>query len=595
MKTFSKTLCCLLSLVLLSGAVYTSGIYSFAAQPEFEILEIDDSNPFDYEHFVNEPEKEKSRGGIEISPSEETNTKAADLPSSYDSRDYGYVSPVKNQGATGTCWAHATMSALESYELIYNRENAENINLSESHLTWFSLNPNSNGANKALDGENLGTGAYSNGGNWRYAALALANREGLNKESDYPLMISGSNMTYSESDRYSQTAGITAEDAVYLSNTDKDGIKSAIMNNGSVTCSICYNNLYLTSIYSSGSRKASYYCPDTSQTNHAVTLVGWDDNYSKSNFISKVPSGNGAWIAKNSYGSSWGNNGYFMISYEDASISQFVSWSAMDTSEFTNNYSHTSALFKTTITGFNTYASVYTAEGNEMIDNIGIFNLMPDASVTVSVYRNLPADGNPVSGNLAGSQKRYLTNDGYYTFYFGNIPLNKGERFAVVVTSACSGDKLIPVESESIGSFTCNAGESYIKTGNSWFDLTDNTEYAFGNTYVFVNTKCRHSYDSRETPATCITSGKSETYCQYCNLIVSESVIPATGHHFNTVSSSESDSNKIVYTEVCEHCGVIQTESYIKGSRTITFAQLIQQIFEMFFGRLRGVKAGDKY
>lgn len=579
-----------MSLIILAGSAFSAGISSFAAQPEIEIMDIDNSNPFDYEHYINEKEEEAPGRGIDIIPNEEKRTKAAALPSAYDSRDYGYVSSVKSQGRTGTCWAHAVMSAVESYE-IKNNGADRNINLSEAHLTWFALNPNSGGANKAQDGQNLGTAAYTNGGNWLCASIAFANREGINLDSDYPLTGNVADMAYPETDRYSQTAGITAEDVTLIS--EADDIKTAIMNNGSVTCSFYSNDTYLTKEYSASGIFASYYCPDPVQVNHAVALVGWDDNYSKDHFKVRVPSSNGAWIAKNSYGDAWGNgSGYFMISYEDGSLSQAASWSVLDTGEFVNNYSHTSAVFASTISNFNTYASVYTADGYEMIDNIGIFNMADDAEVTVSVYKHLSPDGSPESGSCAGSRSRYFKKEGYYTFYFGNIPLDPGERFAVVVSISCPGKVKIPVETAGMGEFTCNANESYLKTGSGWFDLTENAGTKIGNTYVFVNTKCRHNFETLKTPATCLNSGKAEVCCAYCGRIESESVIPATGHHFRTVSSESGDSNEIIYTKICADCGLTRSESYHKGSKTVTFAELIQRIFEMIFGRLKGIKAG---
>ena len=123
-------------------------------------------------------------------------------------------------------------------------------------------------------------------------------------------------------------------------------------------------------------------------------------------------------------------------------------------------------------------------------------------------------------------------------------------------------------------------------------DLTKNAGTKLGNTYVFVNTKCRHNFETRKTPATCLNSGKAEVCCAYCGRIESESVIPATGHHFRTVSSESGDSNEIIYTKICADCGSTRSESYHKGSKTVTFAELMQRIFEMIFGRLKGIKAG---
>lgn len=66
----------------------------------------------------------------------------------------------------------------------------------------------------------------------------------------------------------------------------------------------------------------AYYCDDTSKTtNHSVLIVGWDDNYSASNFNSKCrPSSDGAWLIRNSWGDCNSMGGYFWISYEDAML-----------------------------------------------------------------------------------------------------------------------------------------------------------------------------------------------------------------------------------------------------------------------------------
>ena len=78
--------------------------------------------------------------------------------------------------------------------------------------------------------------------------------------------------------------------------TDNDAIKKALMQYGAdFNFYRFYNN------YISGN---NYYCYNTMDCNHAVAIVGWDDNYSKSNFKwSSSIEGDGAWIVKNSWGS----------------------------------------------------------------------------------------------------------------------------------------------------------------------------------------------------------------------------------------------------------------------------------------------------
>ena len=54
--------------------------------------------------------------------------------------------------------------------------------------------------------------------------------------------------------------------------------------------------------------------------NHEVAIVGWDDNYSRTNFRNYASIGDGAWIVKNSWGSNWADNGYFYVSYYDVNF-----------------------------------------------------------------------------------------------------------------------------------------------------------------------------------------------------------------------------------------------------------------------------------
>ena len=177
------------------------------------------------------------------------------IPSSYDLRDYGFVTPIKNQGSDGNCWAFAVIGALEScilkaagVEYDLSEENMKNLMALYSDYGW-NYSTNKGGTNSMV------LGYFSS---WMGPVNDSDDRYIINTYLS-PLMKSLMHV----------------QNIIFLSRsnyTDNDAIKQAILNYGAV-----YTTLYATGV------KNQYYS-GTSNPDHSVVIVGWDDNYSKSNF-----------------------------------------------------------------------------------------------------------------------------------------------------------------------------------------------------------------------------------------------------------------------------------------------------------------------
>ena len=234
---------------------------------------------------------------------------SAIVPASYDLRERDRVSTIYNQGSYGTCWAFAATSALES-----SLRPEEKVNFSVDHMSMS----NSFHANQY------------DGGEYTMGMAYLAAWQGPVYEKDDPY---GDGMT---DDSLKVVRHV--QEMQVIDGKDYEGIKEAVFKYGGVESS-----LYSTIRSSQGSsvyynQNTSAYCYiGTEKPNHDVVIIGWDDNYSRSNFNTPLE-GDGAFICQNSWGDGFGENGIFYVSYYDTNIGTHnVAYTRVDD---VHNYDH---------------------------------------------------------------------------------------------------------------------------------------------------------------------------------------------------------------------------------------------------------------
>lgn len=377
---------------------------------------------------------------------------AQSLPSTYDMRTVNKVTPVKNQGPAGTCWAFASMGSLESNVLPDETADYSENNLKNN--SGFSYDPNSGGGNSSM------STAY------------FARWAGPLSETDDP---------YNPNTKVSPTGKPVQkhlQQVIFVpgrtNSLDNNTIKQALMTYGAI-----YTSIYWTdSAYKSST--ASYCFTGTNGSNHAVTIVGWNDGYSRSNFATP-PAGDGAFIMRNSWGSSWGQGGYFYISYYDSRVGGGNT--VFSGSESASNYAHiyqydTLGNCSNYGYGSNTgwFANIFTASGNESLTAVSMYSATGAAPYTISVYLT-PTNG-PLGTTPVLTQNGTMDTAGYHTVTLSSpVALTQGQHFSVVVKLTTPGYNY-PIPTEyPIGGYsdkaTAAAGVSYVSwNGTTWKDAT---------------------------------------------------------------------------------------------------------------------------
>ncbi|MBO7719636.1 MAG: peptidase C1, partial [Methanosphaera sp.] len=377
------------------------------------------------------------------------------LPERFDLRQLGYVTSVKDQKSDGNCWAFATIATLESCLLKatnitydFSEQNMKNIMAQYSDYGWsFEVNVGGN------TGMSLG---YLTG--WLGP---------VNDEDDIYRLTSLLSPVLNSTFHVQDIITISRKNF-----TDNDNIKRALMTYGSVGTTIAWDH--------GCENSENYYCNRLFNVNHAISIVGWDDNYSRDNFKYK-PAGDGAWIIKNSWGTDAGLDGYFYVSYYDPSHAlgkDIYTFSFNDDTILDNSYQYdisglTDYFYYPNKTAW--YKNKYVVRSNEYLEAVSThFDEM--TNYTLSVYLN---------GELKLTREA-ISPMGYHTIYLDEkLAMHKDDILEIIFKITSQEDVGIPIsEIFSLKKLYYSADVSFVSLdGITWYDLYELKGTYPGHTY----------------------------------------------------------------------------------------------------------------
>ena len=368
-----------------------------------------------------------------------------ELPSRFDARDWGWVTPIKDQADASSCWAFSTTGALETALL---KSTGIAYDLSEDNLESVQFR-------------------YFSEGDKRNPEIGFA-YSGLGYALSWFGVIQQKDDVYDERDVISDLLPsenrIHVQDAMIVFGGRNDTmqlLKKALLSYGALSiqfepvgADIMTGNFYtnLTDL----------------QPGHFVTLIGYDDNFPVTNFINQ-PKNPGAWIIKNSWGPVGNNNGFGYISYEDTSflavdMNAFIPQSAAVAYIFENTIDY-HVNYQTDLTGltgfdgnYTYYSNEFISEYSELIGAVGTYFNESGINYSFDVY---------VNNTKVHSQSGVSEFSGFRTIVLSKyIPVNAEDEFKVVFKN-----NNLPYQAYSRTHYLSEM--SYVSAdGSSWSDIT---------------------------------------------------------------------------------------------------------------------------
>ena len=394
---------------------------------------------------------------------------------------------VKNQQTTNACWTFASLGMLESTLALMNYKNGINpivYDFSERHMEYatsdtFKDGTNKNGFHRKVD----------SGGNSNTFEAYLTNGTGAISEKEMPFE---NNIDLIELSKIQNVNVITQlNDAInfptYKATENKTQIKQQMKQHindyGGIYAQIYGASLYNNECYNN--KTGALYCDDDTkyQINHSVLIVGWDDNYSKDNFLeNKKPQNNGAWIIKNSWGT---EQRYTLEEMKNYIFKQLADKCA--------EYGWTSADMIPDEIAKKVFEELgYTIENDEAVMNIGDNGFMYISYEDVNVYKNLYGITNAQQEVTYDKIYQYNQFGGPMTIIYKKA--NKGRLATVFDKKTNETEYLTQVSINTPETYTCKVyvnpnGSSKEKSDLQLVQLKSGETVTFGAGYHTIEFK----------------------------------------------------------------------------------------------------------
>ena len=492
----------------------------------------------------------------------------ASLPAQFDLRDQGVVTPVKLQNPWASCWGFAAIAASETSILSELGTTYEEtpIDLSEHHLAWFAytalpedteMYPSQAGEGYyAYDGTQSST---LNFGSQLAATSVLSSGigpvpeevvpyHGVNPETGEPTIgydSEGNPRWYSSNDDWSVDEGLRFGSSIELESTIRLPSPSGMTRTGAYEGGAYEHNANATAVikdelmagravsigfYADTSvpgqvidpdhhyidtENWAHYTDEPMAPNHAVTIVGWDDDYPKENFVDgHEPPEDGAWIVKNSWGSiseefpnndpnGWGvdGEGYFYLSYYDQTlvmpesfdyytdnVDSTTPYYLIDQYDLLPSYGATSVSSADETRMANVFS---TDDEGQLLRALSCETSTPNTTVTYEVYLLNEDAETPTDGELIVTEQETYAYGGYHRVNLAEpVAIAANSAFSVVITERTpsgnyqliadayinkeGADYLATVMPSMAGIRyavgVVNEGESYLYTEGAWND-----------------------------------------------------------------------------------------------------------------------------